>query len=140
MQAVENALEERFPDGLTCLLHYKDELKVPEGKKSWAKYEAELDSKILDKPTFTTSQRYFGFATDKRDQYEELKKKHEHIDFTHRDQVPSTPRREGTQQLRSGAGVPSSRNLSAYGKVSYKFTLAAMPCPCLVYEKDKRRS
>jgi hypothetical protein len=50
----ENALKERFPDGLTCFLRCKDELKVPKDKKNWTKYEAELDPKILDKSTFTT--------------------------------------------------------------------------------------
>jgi phage tail protein X len=128
----EDALKERFPDGLTCFLRCKDELKIPKNQNDWAKYEAELDPKILDKSTFTTSQRYFGFATDKRDQYEDLKKEHEHIVFTDRNQVPSIPRIEGTQQLHSVAGIPASRNVSADGKVSYKLTVAAMPCHCLV--------
>jgi hypothetical protein len=61
----ETALKERFPDGLSCFLGCKDKLKFPKNKNDWAKYEAELDPKILDKSTFTTSQRYFGFATDK---------------------------------------------------------------------------
>ena len=128
----ETALKERFPDGLSCFLRCKDELKIPKNKNDWAKYEAELDPKILDKSTFTTSQRYFGFATDKRHQYEDLKKKHEHIFFTNRDEVPSIPRIEGTQQLHSVAGVPLSRNVSADSQVSYKLNVAAMPCPCLV--------
>jgi hypothetical protein len=71
------------------------------GRKDWEKFEAKLDPKILDKATFTTSKRFFRFATGDKEQYEELRKAHEHIVYTDREKVPSIPRIEGTHKLHS---------------------------------------
>jgi hypothetical protein len=135
IRALEIALDKRFPDGLSCFIHCKDALQFPKGQKDWKKYEADLDPKILDKATFTTSKRYFGFATDDKEQYEELRKEHDHIVFTDRDHVPSIPRIEGTHKLHSVVGDPLSWKLLADGTTSYKLTVAEMPCACLVCRK-----
>jgi hypothetical protein len=110
-------------------------LKVPKGRKDWEKLEAELDPKILDKATFTTSKRFFGFATDDKEQYEELRKVHEHIAFTDCEKVLSIPRIEGTYKLHSVAGDPSSQKLSADGTAIFKLTPRAFPCECIVCRK-----
>jgi hypothetical protein len=128
----EVSLAQRFPDALACFIHCKDALKVPKGRKDWEKLEAELDPKVLDKATFTASKRIFGFATDDKEQYEELRKVHEHIVFTGREKVPSIPRIEGTHKLHSVAGDPSSRKLSADGTATFKLTNRAFLCECLV--------
>jgi hypothetical protein len=97
----EVSLAQRFPDALACFIHGKDALKVPKGRKDWEKLEAELDPKILDKATFTSSKRFFGFVTDDKEQYDELRNVHEHIVFTDREKVPSIPRIKGTHKLHS---------------------------------------
>jgi hypothetical protein len=126
---------QRFPDALACFIHFKDALKILKGRKDWEKLEAELDPKILDKATFTTSKRFFGLATDGKEQYEESRKVHEHIVFTDREKTPSIPRIEGTHKLHSVAGDPSSRKLSADGTATFKLTTREFPCDCLVCRK-----
>jgi hypothetical protein len=82
-----------------------------------------------------TSTGFFGFATDDKEQYEELRKVHGYIVFTDREKVPSIPRIEGTHKLHSVAGNPSSRKLSADGTATFKLTTRACPCECFVCRK-----
>jgi hypothetical protein len=57
-------------------------------KKDWNKYEEELDASILDKmPFFTVTARYVGFATDNKDEYEQLGNEYHHIIFTDRSNI-----------------------------------------------------
>jgi hypothetical protein len=129
----EVSLAQRFPDALACFIRCKDALKVLKGRKDWEKLETELDPKILHKATFATSKRFFGFATDDREQYEELRKVHEHIVFTDREKVPPIPRLEGTHKLHSVVGDPSLvvRRRTA----TFKLTTQAFPCDCFLCRK-----
>jgi hypothetical protein len=52
--------------------------EIPEGPEGLGEdIEADLDPKILDKATFTTSKRCFEIATDDKKEYEEWGKEHE---------------------------------------------------------------
>jgi hypothetical protein len=100
--------------------------------------EADLDPKILDKATFTTSKRCFDIATDDKKEYEEWGKEHERTIFTDREHVPSTPLIDSTHKFQSVAGCALSWNLSSDGTASHKLAVAAMLCASCVSEKDRR--
>lgn len=131
---LEDSLQQRFPDALTCFLKCREPLALPKNRKPWEEWEAKLDPRILDKSEFTVSRRYFGYATDDKGQYEQLGTKYPHVVFTDREHIPTIGQIKGTQSLHSVAGDSSPKQPSRiHGRPdTYKLTVAAMPCACLV--------
>jgi hypothetical protein len=130
----ERSLQQRFPDALTCFKKCRESLEIPKDRKPWEKWEEEKDPRILGKTNFVVSRRFFGFASDDKVQFDELREQYEHIVFTDRDnKPPAIPRVKDTLKVHSAANNPASRQPSADGGPdSYELSVGKMPCECLV--------
>jgi hypothetical protein len=65
-------------------LKQRKELAKIKTRKPWEKWEAEADPRILDKTPFKVSKRIFGFVTEIKKEFEELRNKYKHILFSDR--------------------------------------------------------
>jgi hypothetical protein len=113
----ERSLQQRFPDALACFQKCRESLEIPKDRKPWEKWEEEKDPRILGKTNFVTSRRYFGFASDDKAQFDELREQYEHIVFTDREnKPPAIPRVKDTLKVHSAANNPASRQHHQTGR------------------------
>ena len=94
----------------------------------WKEMEKQLDQALLKKGTFTTARRYFGYATEKKEEFECLRISHKNIVFTDHEKIPDMKAIEGTQSLWEVAGGHEPHSESPE---KWMLQVAAMPCSCV---------
>jgi hypothetical protein len=118
--------EGRFATALDCYLKLRNELAMIKSLKPWEKWEAAADPRILDKTPFKVSKRIFGFVTEIKKEFEELRNKYKHILFSDRLNVPTMERLHGTLKIHSAKGGEPQDVATE----KWHIQTAAMPCSC----------
>lgn len=108
----------RFSKAVECFKNLRHELKTP--KKV---------TDILKRNTFTVTTRFFGFGTESKKEFNELRNEYAHIVFTNRKHVPKMKKVDGTQKLFSVKGTNESCNIDD-GETEWKLRIAHKPCAC----------
>ena len=65
----EDSQQGRFPDAKTCFLECVENLSHVDSKDR-DPWEENKDPRIVDEGDFVASKRYFGYATEKKEEYE----------------------------------------------------------------------
>lgn len=91
-------------------------------------YEEFGDVKLLQNRIFCTSSTYIGFATEKKEEYDEMmgNAEHNHIVFTDRSNIPDMKRIDGTQKISQVESIKGS-SIDDH----WKFTTSYLPCSCI---------
>ena len=79
---------------LTCLDRISSEFKI----SKWHKMEQEEASELWKKRPYSTDRRFFGFATDDKELYEEINVGGRHVSFIDRKNVPDMNAIKDTQK------------------------------------------
>jgi hypothetical protein len=118
--------EGRFATALDCYLKLRNELAIIKSWQPWEKWEAVADPRILDKIPFKVSKRIFGFVTEIKKEYEELRNTYKHILFSNRLNVPTMERLHGTLKIHSAKGGEPKNVVTN----KWHIQTAAMSCSC----------
>lgn len=97
------------------------------GMSSMLEFERKGDRRILRNTTFRTSRTFIGYATENREEYDQLISSniHKHIVFTNRIDVPDMQPIKDTLKI---SQVESSKEASETN--GWKFRSAFLPCSC----------
>ena len=94
---------DRCANAFDCYIKLKRDLTKRGDGKKWTKlleYESSNDARVLKNTTLTTKCTYIGFATEKKEQYDQLvAQNYEHIVFTDREIVPDCQPIAGTLKV-----------------------------------------
>ena len=107
----------RFPNGFACYEKLRAHLSKIKTKKPWNEFEKNGNPKLLLRTPFTVSRRLFGFGTENKDEFEQLKNQYRHIVFTDRVNIPKMKRIDGTQKLHEVVGGTGVSRTIEGGKV-----------------------
>jgi hypothetical protein len=123
----------RLPSAWKCVEQLTGELEKPKSKnakKDWKGLEEKHDAKILEKSPFMVSNRFIGYGTEKKTEFDQLTTDgHKHIVFTDRENKETMSACKGTQALHEVTGFLTSRE----GRTGpeWKLQVSNIPCSCV---------
>jgi hypothetical protein len=125
----------RYPNALACYKQLREHLPKPTPKKDWDTFEKTKNTKILEKGHFVINNRFFGYGTEKKQEFDELiDAGYDHIVFTDRLNVPWAATVKDTLQLHSveGRWLQPKRVSKRGSEVDeWSLKLGTMPCACV---------
>ncbi len=132
MRLAEMAKEMRFHNAFACFEELRLSLKTIKNQPPWGDYERDNDPRILNKTPFMVSRRFFGYANEDEDEFNEKCNQYHHIVFTDRKNIPRVDQIAGTQKLHYVAGFSDSkRSGEGIGNDQFRLVVGSYPCACL---------
>jgi hypothetical protein len=125
--------KKRFPTAWSCFVDLPLLLGKLAPKTDWKQLEREKDPKLLQKGIFVNSNRYFGYVSDIKEEYQLERNNYRHVVYADRENVPSTKRVDDTLKLHSVCGGREGRltaQLDGTDAQEWKLRVAFMPCVC----------